>query len=134
MDLIFNLVIGLPCSGKTFFLNEKRQLGYTIVDDPISFIEIQKAVGYTESGVIYVADCNLCKSETLEQAKNVLRLHYPDANINCIYFENAPEKCLNLYRKRGLDGDLRSVENYIKMLSKIYNPPSNSLPIWSDKS
>lgn len=117
------LVVGLPCSGKTTFLNTLKD--YYIIDDITDLSEIPQ-----DSGInIAVSDVHFCMAQTLEKAKTYFKKSFPDYNIDVIYFENAPKKCINNYFYRN---DNRKVLSMINSLSKIYAIPKNSkiLTIW----
>ena len=123
------LIIGLPGSGKSHYIDENMDYCNDPYKNDIVFDDITKdqiaslisLIGNTDK--ILVADPHLCNPANLEIARELLK----DADIEEVYFENNPEQCrLNVeYRN-----DDRKVASLIKLYSKIYDPPSTALKIW----
>ena len=98
------LIIGLPGSGKTH-LAKTKYVDYTLLDDP--------NVLPTMSGILFknivVADPHLCK----ESVRNSCIRFFEDVGyiVECIYFENNPDKCRRLIEMRNDDrviGDFKA--------------------------
>ncbi len=117
-------VVGLPCSGKTYFLQQQKNS--LIIDDPTNFSDVVKQISDTEHKNIFIADCNFCIKETLHKAITLLE-NFFSFEKDFVFFGNNPQKCLTLMKVRN---DGRQVEQYIKHLSKIYCPPPNQLTIF----
>ena len=118
-------IIGLPGSGKTHFAatldNED-----TVIFDDFSADDIPYLPKEHIKNLIII-DPNLCNPDVLTRAVSFFSTRYPSADIKYIYFENAPAKALQNIQIRG---DNRSVANFIKLNTKIYNPPIDALSIW----
>lgn len=117
------LIIGLPGSGKTYL---GKSLQGIFIDDPV--IPPPKNIN---TDFLVIADCYFCNPYTITCAKNTLKEIFPDATIECLYFENNPEKCLKNIQFRN---DGRKVTELIKHLSSIYKIPDGVLPIkiWNE--
>jgi GTPase SAR1 family protein len=109
------IIIGLPCSGKTTFLNTLKS--YEIYDDFISDIHDGKLLTAIEDRTkkICVADPRLCKFEIFER---YIRTFTSDHNILLLLFENNPVKCINNLQNRTTHTNVTKEINY---LSSIYN-------------
>lgn len=113
------LIVGLPGSGKTYYMN---QLDGHKIDDP----KIGQEFPILDQDIL-ITDPNFCDEKTLNKAIKKLNSIYPDTEIELIYFENKPEKCLRNVEYRD---DGKEVSQFIKHYSSIYNPPKNVLEIW----
>lgn len=117
------LIVGLPGSGKTHLAKAKYVSdGYILIDDP--------NVLPTKDGILFknvvVADPHLCR----EDVRNNCIRFFEDVGytVECIFFENSPEKCRKLIELRNdgrIIGDFRAY-NYtipegVEVL-KIYEP------------
>lgn len=114
------LIIGLPGSGKTYLANTMS--GY-IIDDIKSIDQL------INTDNIIIADVNFCNDRTLQSAISMLKSRYPSHKMQCIYFENAPDKCRKNIAHRN---DGRNVEGTVNRFEKIYNPPLDARIIWVD--
>jgi predicted kinase len=119
--------VGLPGSGKTFYAKQKeKETGGILIDDIKEFLQLQNAL--SQNDIVVVTDPHLCDYKMRMKAVEVCQKLYWDINIEWIFFENNPEKCLKNVAHRN---DGRKVEDFIKVLSGIYekNPPE-ALTIW----
>lgn len=123
------LLVGLPGSGKTtvgnFFIEKHNTIGKGIFIDDIGVLT-QDAKSYLlnidkEIDYIIISDVYFCKEKVLQAAKNLIIEIFPNVEVEILYFENNPEKCLYNVKERGKNGDNRKVEGLIKLLSKEYN-------------
>lgn len=123
------LLIGLPGSGKTtlgnFFIENYKGAGKALFIDDIG-IKTNDAKSYLsnldkEIEWLIISDVYFCKKEVLTQAKELLNSLYPNIEIEVLFFENSPEKCLYNIKKRVEKGDDRKVEGLVKSLSKDYD-------------
>ena len=119
MDYKIILIVGLPGSGKSYYIANNIKPGYTIVDDPRSIDELPKKLTTN----LVIADCHLCKDTSREALNKILEIRYPKADIEYIFFENNPAQCIKNVNHRN---DGRYVEPTIKNYSRIYNIPENS--------
>lgn len=120
------LLIGLPGSGKTHWINAHKD-DYEMIFDDLNRDTLPaalKAIGTVETMVI--ADPHLCVHENLSKAKEL----FNECDIEEIYFENNPTQCKSNVEYRN---DGRRVNGLIEMYSKIYNPPINATPVWDGK-
>jgi len=115
------LLIGLPGSGKTHLLDTFSDDQWAKIDDPMGTIDLP------EGKDLIIADVKLIFSDVLEKAEQKLKAKYGQVEIERIYFENAPEKCL---RNVAYRNDGRLVGGFIRDYAKYYNPPENALVIW----
>ena len=137
------LLIGLPGSGKTYL---GKQLKGLFIDDAsknkglLALTYLSNAVlknrpikFVTEKTDLIIADPMFCTQETLQKAKAKLGAMFPGYEIECIYFENDPEKCLRNVRIRN---DGRLVYGLIRGLSKKYVIPEGIIPrkIWDNSN
>ena len=120
-------IIGLPGSGKTtkvFDLISSGKINkktWFFVDDPQCISEFDPFVEMNTN--IIVTDPHLCDQKHREQAICFFR----DRNyeVETIYFENAPEKCMNNIRYRN-DGKVISLAG---MQSFNYTIPDEVTPL-----
>jgi hypothetical protein len=129
------MMVGLPGSGKTHeaksvveALNKMFGEGRAqVIDDPKTEEDLT-AIG--KCVTTYITDPHLCRPEARVAAKAMVKKLYPDAMLCWHFFENDPCKAQKnvLHRNDG-----RKVEEFIKMLSKVYTIPEGYVPqtIWN---
>lgn len=122
--------VGLPGSGKSYIAREHFM---ALGDQGCLFDDIQSLDVLPENGEyeeIGITDPNFCFSSVRARADEILSEKYD--NIEWIFFENAPEKCLKNVSWRN---DGRKVDKFILNVSKEYFIPSNIVPleIWQPK-
>ena len=125
MKIIF--LVGLPGSGKTY-LGKQLESDTSLFIDDISIsndglTSLINAINSNNYKTIIVADVFLCKHFERILAFSFLRYINYSGDIEWIFFENDPEKCLKNVEKRA---DGRKVERLIMELSKKYTIPVNS--------
>ena len=122
----FYLLKGLPCIGKSTYLNniEKDCLK---IDDPTCLAEVFDKISSSKHEEVYIADCNFCVPDSLKEAKRKLIQFYPDCEIEVIDFPNDLNLALENMNKRIAKGDDRKVEGYIKYLHEIIKENENKL-------
>jgi guanylate kinase len=122
------MIVGLPCSGKTTYINK-----YFVDKNYIIFDDMIKEKGNTKEAVIealnknnnvVVADPYLVMQDIRTAAKHSIQSKVKDVKIFWIYFENNLTKCLKNLERRIKKGDNRKVKEFIKSLSKEYTIPS----------
>lgn len=125
--LTITLIIGLPGSGKTYLLNHKYS-HCDIIDDIIDLNQLPSKMNNN----IAISDVLFCVKNIRDKAILKLSKQYTDVNIECVYFENDAQKCLNNVKYRD---DNRKVLGFIKKYSKGYVLPDNVIPlkIWQNK-
>lgn len=138
MTISFILLIGLPGSGKTTLGNqisiEKNGKNInTIFIDDIS-VKCTNAKDYIQNilnnnsslNCIIISDVFFCNEKTLQQSIEIL--HQFSHQIEIIYFENnIKNNQKNILNRQKQLEDFRKVDDLLNQLSKIYNPPINSL-------
>lgn len=123
MEII--LVVGLPGSGKTHWVNARKTEHDIFLDDVTHFADVIEAVK-KDPEHLFIADPNLCYPDTLDYAKELIFAACAFTTKE-IFFQNDPEQCRKNAARRN---DGRDVENSIRMLSAEYNPPANAIPVW----
>lgn len=130
------IIVGLPCSGKTWSANQISLGIIPIIDDSVSLgrdVLSQYTFSELKNGYILTHPF-LCKKETLQSEINWINETFNDVNviIECVYFENNMQKCLRNLEYRMRNGDSRNTELSIRRLSQSYVIPENNtaLPIW----
>jgi adenylate kinase family enzyme len=121
-------IVGLPGSGKTTLGNQivgdREDIVY--LDDITVFGGINELKNAIEVGGwenIIVSDVFLCRPIDRSNAVRWLKKHAKGYDIEWIYFENAPDKCLANVLRRNADGDDRKVSQLIYELTKLYVIP-----------
>lgn len=119
------VLVGLPGSGKSYYIKQNSDSKTIIVDDPKNANELPDKL----TSDLIIADCHLCREKTRESLNKILQIRYPKAEINYVFFENNPEQCLKNVKFRN---DGRFVEPTIKNYSKEYSIPENAtvLPVF----
>lgn len=117
------LLVGLPGCGKTFLGSELAKNGALFIDDiSIQGLSPLRQAMYGESDVV-VADTFLCRENERKLAASWLKLF--GCEIEWVFFENNPEKCLRNVEQRA---DGRKVEELIGVLTKEYKIPEGVVP------
>ena len=116
------LIIGLPASGKTTFMEEQFPDAY-LVDDPVSLLDLPKPDTVEH---LVISDPSFCVDRTLAFCKKHLLQAYGVVNIEYIYFANNPEQC----RKNASNRKGKMVDSYISYLTEKYNPPRVDKEVW----
>ena len=130
MKIVF--LVGLPGSGKTFLGNELSQSDGQFIDDislPGQFDQLEKAIDFLVPKV-FIADVFLCREvERTKAVSTIKRLgikYKAECEIEWLFFETAPEKCIKNVEKRA---DGRAVTGLIQTLTKEYTIPKEINPI-----
>lgn len=130
------IIIGLPCSGKTWLANQISLGIMPIIDDSICLgrdVLSLYALNELKNGYILTHPF-LCIKKTLQSEVDWINKTFDELNvvIECVYFENNMQKCLGNLEYRIRNGDLRNTELSIRRLSQSYTVPKNNiaLPIW----
>lgn len=129
------LIVGLPCSGKSVLLKTFDNEKNIIIDDPKDFNNDVLPYLYNDKHV-YIADMMLCETENRVACINVLNTYCNGTvDIDFIYFENEPNKCLRNLLHRFEQDDDRKVYNAIGIYTKLYKIPEYVTPlkIWQDE-
>lgn len=130
--LTVSILIGLPGSGKTTYINQFAPKYNAIFDDILSPEDVIrfKNTCIEFGGLIVIADCNLCNEKNLYVLEHILKNEIGrEVKIEKIYFENNPDACRANVSRRN---DQRNVEGSIENLSRFYNPPKDAIRIWSE--
>jgi hypothetical protein len=130
------IIIGLPCSGKTWLANQLSLGIIPIIDDSICLgrdVLSIHTLDELKNGYILTHPF-LCVKEILQSEIDWINKTFHGMNvfIECVYFENNIQKCLKNLEHRIRMGDLRNVELSIRRLAQEYIIPENTLtlPIW----
>jgi predicted kinase len=138
--LKISALVGLPASGKTTLGEKMEEENEDIVyiDDITiknGLDDIEKAVNLWGAIHIVISDVFLCRAKDREYAIKKLKKIAPDYELEWIFFENNPEKCLKNADYRNKQGDTRKIKNMIVDMSKQYTIPEGYVPleIWQEK-
>jgi predicted kinase len=117
------LVIGLPGSGKTTYLDNLKaeHPEVMVIDDIVSLDQLPESF----SGTLYLSSPQLCLAWRF--ATSILQEKYPGATIDHLYFENDPETCIARVKARHAAGDNRVIsEKFILNISNKYVIPADA--------
>ena len=120
------LIIGLPGSGKTHFAQKYVEQGFYLIDDPTS-IDDNILNCYDN---IVITDPFLCNPSIRNMA--ILKLQKNGFVVECLYFENNPQKAYNLTQYRNKKDQEHRDISLEGMKSFKYEIPNNTItiPIW----
>ena len=94
------VLVGLPCSGKTTYVN-KHFPKYIFHDDFIAdFYDGELLADLKRGNRIVVADPRLCRPETFRKYMSMFESYVAPKNIHCILFENDPVACDRNFMRR----------------------------------
>jgi hypothetical protein len=134
MNTVFELIMGLPASGKSTYMAaaaRSRPGPVVVIDDPKDFYA--DVVFRIVPGAMHlIADCHLCIPEVRKSAEVRLRGAELMCEFRYTYFSNEPEQCLKNLAARMAAGDLRTAESMIRQLSPLYVIPEGVvvIPVW----
>ena len=126
------MIVGPPGAGKTFLGNTMKDIfNIPFIDDisipgQLDLFEYNLKLGKD----VIIADVFFCLEAERLKAVNFIHKLIQNVEIEWIYFENDPEKCLKNVKQRA---DGRAVEGLIRHLTKEYKIPENveAKEIWS---
>lgn len=125
--MLIKLIIGLPGSGKSYFLNEFLDDSWTKIDDPKTTDDPLKDFPLNIDKLA-VVDPWFCNKTVLKSAIETLLIRYPNAEFDYVYFKNEPEQCkINV----SIRNDGRKVNGFIDMFSKLYEPPDTAIGVYN---
>jgi hypothetical protein len=128
------MVVGLPGCGKTTYLEELRQDGWSAfddfkagaVDDSSMFCKSRSFAALLsslrEGGRCAVADIDFCRSAARTEAESVLRSMVSELQMGWHFFENDERTCEENIKRRNRDSreaDLGKLHEY----SRVYSIP-----------
>jgi hypothetical protein len=137
------VLIGLPGSGKTTFLQERFRVDHpevlvlddyqanAIADhpDPSWSRNRATAVAALKNGqAILISDVTYCRPTTLERQIRLMQEDVPGIDIELIHFSNDPVSAEHNLRLRAREQVVRELR-LIHDLSKGYLPPADAMPI-----
>lgn len=133
------IIIGLPCSGKSYLANKISEGKIPIIDDDFDdkiFVNLLAKRYFSKDNQGYILTyAGLCDQKILDEELIFINNCFSNRNpiIEFIYFENNPEKCMKNLEHRIQNGDFRNVELSIKALTKRYKIPEGIVPlqIWN---
>ena len=101
------LLISLPGGGKTYLANKDYvPQDYILIDDPVQ-CDSHKVKNLDQSKNYVITDPWLCHPTIRSMAEDILTKQ--NFEIECIYFENNIEKCINNIKYRN---DGRNINNF----------------------
>jgi hypothetical protein len=119
------LVVGLPGSGKSRYLEQLQKSGFFTINNPENFDKDVLPYLDEPDQVIAIADYHLCFPSSRE--KMVVRIGGVVQNVSFrwVYFENDPIHCLSNLRAAGVKLGEPTTENFIWQVSQGYSIPTN---------
>lgn len=126
-------IVGLPGSGKTKVANDLCHL-HTMISNNVIVVDDIKSLDQLpapdECDLLIITDPYFCITSTRKTADAFLKLRY-GGEVDWRFFPNEPEKCLLNVEHRA---DGRKVFEFIKQLSKVYEPETVFYKIWQIRS
>lgn len=120
----FLIIVGLPASGKSTYIESIKTSRDLILDDFVTKDSVLDAMKKDYDRVI-ISDSIFCKKEPLN---NLLDLIKPN-EYEILYYENDYEQCLRNSMRR-LN---KVVLGAIYLLKDEYNPPRIDLKVWREE-
>jgi hypothetical protein len=110
--MTLSIVIGLPCSGKTYL---SRQLGAKTYDDFIFNFYSGELIRDLKSGIdVCINDPRLCNYEIFKRYMDIFENFCTKTAIILYLFENNPEQC-----KKNMNE--KNVSKFIEFYTKLYD-------------
>ena len=116
---MIELIVGLPCSGKTHLCKSYETLGYKIYDDFLStFYNGELLYDLGKYDKICIADPRLCVFETFLKIITQIRSRVSEQQVHITLYENDQKCCLKNLEERG--GPKKEIAKSIVFLSGKY--------------
>jgi len=122
--MLIKLIVGLPGSGKTHYLNSLD--GNWIKIDDI----MDKGILPEKCDKLAIVDPWFCMELSRKQAESFLKNKYPGCKIETVFFKNEPKKCIENVTRRN---DGREVIGFIENFHNSYYPPSDAIPVYDEE-
>ena len=119
------LIVGLPASGKSFLL--KHFPSHFDIYDDLDKIE---DLNFNSENIV-ICHPSFCRDSVLEDAMIKLNKMFNFDHIECYYFENDLQQCLE--NSKRIDRGDKKVTDYIYKLSHSYYPDIVDFVVWSQK-